>query len=73
MDEFTPIPKLWMKAIAVPEGPLKGQLAMPCRCGRPIDLEGDEEIYLIKWNNGPLMFVHAECVASDDGEDDDDE
>jgi hypothetical protein len=60
--EFTPIPKLWLKAIQVPEGPLKGELAMPCPCGRPIDLEGDEDIYLIKYNSGPLAFVHASCV-----------
>lgn len=56
------VPKGFLKAIRVPYGAREGELAEPCLCGYPTDIEGEDVIYLIQWHDGPLMFCHAGCV-----------
>lgn len=60
------IPKSFLTKIAIPDGPLKGELADPCMCGYRVDFDSDERIYLIRWNDGDLMFCHEGCVGSPD-------
>lgn len=58
------IPKGFLTAIEIPDGPMKGKHAQPCICGHPIDFESNEPIHLIQWNDGRLMFCHEGCVGS---------
>lgn len=67
--ERVPIPKPWLNAIYIDEGPLAGQTAHPCKCGRPMDFDNDV-IHLVKWSNGMVMFVHDGCVEHDEEDDD---
>jgi hypothetical protein len=61
------IPKWWRDAIAIPyDGPMKDELARPCVCGYPTDLDGDRVVWLIRWHDGTLMFAHQDCVGGPD-------
>lgn len=61
MAPWKNIPKGFLTAIRVPYGPFEGQLAQQCFCGFEISLD-DDEVYLVEWIDGRLMFCHPECV-----------
>jgi hypothetical protein len=69
VPDVSEIPKWWRDAIAIPyPGPWQGDLARPCMCGYPTDLDGDRTIYLITWVDGTFMFAHGDCVGEDNAE-----
>jgi hypothetical protein len=52
------IPKKFTAGIRINDGPLAGQLAMPCSCGRPF--EPGDEIVVVGTPKGDFFLLHAE-------------
>lgn len=59
---FTDIPKSFLNAVYVGDGPWGGPYAEPCFCGRPMDQEEGDSFYILKKPNGDIMSCHEECV-----------
>jgi hypothetical protein len=52
------VPKVFASGIRIPNGPLAGQLAMPCSCGQPF--EDSDRIVVVVTPDGEFYMFHAE-------------
>lgn len=59
------VKKSFFEGIYISWGPAEGMLARPCMCGNHTDPD-TQDLHLIQWKDGSLMFVHTDCVEGPD-------
>lgn len=63
---MTNIPKRFISALTIPEGPFEGRHASPCLCGYPTNFEEGQTLHLIQWQSGEFMLCHEGCIPPPD-------